>query len=207
MLRTIAAALETPVVLILLLLIAASLVLLGSLLAELFTERRRLKVCLPRLADALRAAQGEDLEGVIESSGLLRRQKTALLEVTRHPALTDDMREALAIRLLDEEKQRYARIVRLSDMVAKLGPIFGLLGTLIPLGPGIIALGQKDTFTLSNSLLTAFDTTVAGLISAAVAMVISSIRKSWYGNDASVLEAAMECVLEVNRNAQTKTRA
>lgn len=206
-LRAVAGALETPVVLILLLLIAASLVLLGSLLVELFTERRRLKVCLPRLVDDLRAASAEELEAVIENSGLLRRQKNALLEVTHHPALTDDMREALAIRLLDEEKQRYARIVRLSDIVAKLGPMFGLLGTLIPLGPGIIALGQKDTFTLSRSLLTAFDTTIAGLISAAVVVVISSIRKSWYGNDMSILETAMECTLEVSRNAQTKTQA
>lgn len=207
MLRTISAALETPVVLILLLIIAASLVLLGSLLVELFTERRRLKVCLPRLADDLRAAEKDDLEKVIENSGLLRRQKDALIEVTRHPTLTDDMREALAVRLLDEEKQRYGRIVRLSDTVAKLGPMFGLLGTLIPLGPGIIALGQKDTFTLSNSLLTAFDTTVAGLISATVVVVISTIRKSWYGNDMSVLEAAMECILEVSRNAETKAQA
>lgn len=109
------------------------------------------------------------------------------------------MRESLAIRLLDEEKQRCARLVRLSDLVAKLGPMFGLLGTLIPLGPGIIALGQGDTFTLSNSLLTAFDTTIAGLIAAAVAVVISTLRKSWYRNDTSVLETAMECVLEVSR--------
>lgn len=125
--------------------------------------------------------------------------RSALTELLNHPALTADMRESLAIRLLDEEKQRCARLVRLSDLVAKLGPMFGLLGTLIPLGPGIIALGQGDTFTLSNSLLTAFDTTIAGLIAAAVAVVISTLRKSWYRNDTSVLETAMECVLEVSR--------
>ena len=125
--------------------------------------------------------------------------RSALTELLNHPALTADMREPLAIRLLDEEKQRCARLVRLSDLVAKLGPMFGLLGTLIPLCPGIIALGQGDTFTLSNSLLTAFDTTIAGLIAAAVAVVISTLRKSWYRNDTSVLETAMECVLEVSR--------
>ena len=35
-------------------------------------------------------------------------------------------------------------------MIAKLGPMFGLLGPLIPLGPGIVALGQGDTVTLSE---------------------------------------------------------
>lgn len=54
-------------------------------------------------------------------------------------------------------------------MIAKLGPMFGLLGTLIPLGPGIVALGQGDTVTLSESMNVAFDTTIAGVISAAVA--------------------------------------
>lgn len=59
-------------------------------------------------------------------------------------------------------------------MIAKLGPMFGLLGTLIPLGPGIVALGQGDTVTLSESMNVAFDTTIAGVISAAVASVIST---------------------------------
>ncbi len=203
-LRAVAGSLETPVVLVLLVLIAAAIALLGSILVEFFTERRHLKVSLPQLADRLRAAKPEELPVCIEESGLLRRQKNALLELLRHPTLTQDMRQSLAIRLLDEEKQYRARIVRLSDMVAKLGPMFGLLGTLIPLGPGIIALGQGDTFTLSNSLLTAFDTTIAGLIAAAAAVVISSIRKSWYGNYASVFETAMECVLEVSGSAEAK---
>ena len=49
-LRAVAGSLETPVVLILLVLIAAALALLGSLIAEFFTEHRHLKVCLPQLA-------------------------------------------------------------------------------------------------------------------------------------------------------------
>ena len=58
--------------------------------------------------------------------------------------------------------------------------MFGLMGTLIPLGPGLIALGQGDTKTLSDSLLIAFDTTIAGLVAGAIAYVVSGIRKSWY---------------------------
>ena len=109
------------------------------------------------------------------------------------------MREALAVRLLEEEQARFDRRVMITDLISKLGPMFGLLGTLIPLGPGIIALGQGDTYTLSTSLLTAFDTTIVGLISAAVAMLISTVRKGWYGNYMSILEALTECVLEVEK--------
>ena len=109
------------------------------------------------------------------------------------------MRESLAARIVEEEQNVYSRRIRISDIIAKIGPILGLLGTLIPLGPGIIALGQGDTITLSSSLLTAFDTTILGLLSAGTAMVISTIRKSWYDNYMSVLETLAECILEVEK--------
>jgi biopolymer transport protein ExbB/TolQ len=105
-------------------------------------------------------------------------------------------REALALRLVRGERTRCEGIVRLSEAIVKLGPMFGLLGTLIPLGPGIIALGRGDTITLSQSLLTAFDTTVAGLASAAVAFAISGIRKRWYAKHMMALEAGMEDLLD-----------
>ncbi len=132
----------------------------------------------------------------IARSGLLRRQKELLLELTGHGELTPPMREAMAAQLLDAEEEHWRGIVRLTDLIARLGPMFGLLGTLIPLGPGIIALGNGDTFTLSRSLLTAFDTTVAGLLAAAVAAVISAVRRRWYRRSESELETAAECLLE-----------
>ncbi len=195
---TIAQSLEVPDIVVLLILIAVSIVLVGTLLAEYFTEHIRLKVKLPQLFDELNSGEIPTAE-CIRNSGLLKRQKQALIELTRHPELTAIMREALAVRLITEEQAHYDQIVKVSDLVAKLGPIFGLLGTLIPLGPGIIAMGQGDTYTLSQSLLTAFDTTILGLISAAVAMVVSMIRRGWYDNYMSALEAVMESVLEVEK--------
>lgn len=197
-LRSVASALETPVIIILLALIALTIVLVGSVVAEYFTERRRLKASLPAMADRMRGEA--DTESIIMESGLLKRQKAALTELTRHPELTCVMREALAVRLLEEEKARYDGIVKISEVVARLGPMLGLLGTLIPLGPGVVALGQGDTYTLSSALLTAFDTTIAGLVCAAVATVISTIRKTWYNNYMSILDTLMECVLEVMKS-------
>lgn len=198
-LRAVASALETPVVVVLLVLMGVTVVLVGTLITELFTERLHMKAKLPKLVDQIK--KGECcLEETILTSGLLRRQKKALLELTAHKELTPSMREALAIRLLHEEREHYDLIVKISDMIARLGPMFGLLGTLIPLGPGIIALGRGDTYTLSLSLLVAFDTTIAGLISAAVSFVISAVRKKWYANYMSALELTMECVLEVENS-------
>ena len=141
----------------------------------------------------------EETKEAVRKSRLLKRQRNALLELLSHPDITPLMRESLAARIVEEEQNVYSRRIRISDIIAKIGPILGLLGTLIPLGPGIIALGQGDTITLSSSLLTAFDTTILGLLSAGTAMVISTIRKSWYNNYMSVLETLAECILEVEK--------
>ena len=199
MLRAIAGSMEYPVIILLLVLIATTLVCAGSMVSEIFTEHRHLKVKMPQLMDALKGETG-DIAYTIQVSGLLRIQKDVLIELTRHPELTPQMREALAVRLLEEEQSRFNKRVMLTDLSSKIGPMLGLLGTLIPLGPGIIALGQGDTYTLSQSLLTAFDTTIVGLLSAAVAMLISTTRKRWYSNYMSILEALTECVLEVEKN-------
>ena len=197
--HTISSVMEKPVIALLILFIVVTAVMVGFLLAEFFTEHRHLKITLPALLDQLKNEE-EDRETVIQNAALFPRQKEKLLEILRHPDYSDFMRESLAVRLLREEQEYYDRRILLSDMIAKIAPILGLLGTLIPLGPGIIALGQGDTATLSTSLLTAFDTTVVGLICAGVAMIISAIRKLWYGNYVSILETLMESILELEKN-------
>ena len=196
MLRAVSAGLQIPTIVILLILVALTVVLLGSLVVEYFTERKQLSGSIPELIDALQGKDARGLASVIENSGLLRRQKAAVLEVVKRDGLPSETRVALARKLLLDEEKHYVGRVRVSDLISKIAPMFGLMGTLIPLAPGLIALGQGDTKTLSDSLLIAFDTTVAGLISAAVSLFISSVRKSWYAGYSSSLEAVMDAVLD-----------
>ena len=196
MLRAVASGLQVPTIVILLILVALTVVLLGSLVVEYFTERKQLSGSIPELIDALQGKDGRELAAVIENSGLLQRQKAAVLELVQRENLPLDTRIALAKKLLLDEEKHYVGRVRISDLISKIAPMFGLMGTLIPLAPGLIALGQGDTKTLSDSLLIAFDTTVAGLISAAVSLFISSVRKSWYAGYSSSLEAVMDAVLD-----------
>ena len=64
--------------------------------------------------------------------------------------------------------------------------------------------GQGDTYTLSTSLLTAFDTTIAGLVAAALAIVVSAIRRRWYREYGSVLEALCTEVLELTKKGEAR---
>ena len=130
----------------------------------------------------------------------MMRQKRLLLELTIHKNLSPEMKENFAISILDNYNQNLDFVVKRSDLIIKLGPTFGLLGTLIPLGPGIIALAGGDTITLSNSLLAAFDTTVIGLIAASICTIISLVRRRWYSKDKVMLTLIMEAILEVEKN-------
>lgn len=200
MMREIASAMEIPVIILLLLLVAVSVFMIGWIVSEFFTERKHLSIALPQMVDKLNDTEDAgEIEYAVMMSDLLKRQKEALYELIKHPDITPLMRESLAVRLIQEEQAFYDRRLKISDVIAKIAPMLGLLGTLIPLGPGIIALGQGDTITLSSSLLTAFDTTIMGLIAAAVAVVISTIRGRWYTDYMSILETLMECILEVEK--------
>lgn len=199
-LHSMTSVLQIPVVIILILFIAAILVAVGWIISEYMNEHKHMQVQLPKLLDEIRAGE-QPIEEIIETSGLLKTQKEALTEITKHSNFNDLMLESLAANLLEREQERYDAKLKPTDLLSKLGPMFGLLGTLIPLGPGIIALGQGDTMTLSQSLMTAFDTTIAGLIVAAIAIVISTIRRGWYNNYMSVLETVMDCVVEMEKNS------
>lgn len=194
-LRAVSGAMELPVVILLILLLAFAVFSVGWIIAEFFSEHRHMKEDLPALLEHLRDSE-TDLEAAIAESKLNRRQKATLQELTQHADFTRPLLDDLADNLLEQEQAHYDHMIKFTDLASKLGPMLGLLGTLIPLGPGIIALGQGDTYTLSVSLMTAFDTTVAGLCIAAVCMIVSTIRRRWYAAYMADLETLTSCVCE-----------
>ena len=198
--HTISSGLLAPIIVILLLLVAFVVIELGKLMVEVFKERRHFKVDVSALLDAFQKKNELEILNEIENSGLYQRQKSALRELIKHRALPAASHQALARRLLADEEDRFARITNRTDLIARLGPMFGLMATLIPLGPGLIALGQGDPKGLADSLLTAFDATVTGLAAAGVAFFISRLRKRWYEDDLTSLEVLLEGILEVVDN-------
>lgn len=197
MMHIISAALLAPTITVLLFFMALMLFELGSLAVEMLTERRKVKVSVPALLKVFQEKDINEISKELEKSTIFRRQKAALNELIDNRHLPAVSREALARRLLDREELYYARITNRTDLVARLGPMLGLMATLIPLGPGLIALGEGDPRGLADSLLTAFDATVTGLAAAGIAFTISRLRKRWYEDYLSSLEVLLESLLEV----------
>lgn len=194
-----------PTIVVLLLLLIVTVAIVGSLIAEALSERRRMKENIPQLVSQLHGKRIGEMEQLLRQSGLLKRQKRTLLELLSYQDLPPDELRAIAKKLIAQEEAHYDRVLGWTELISKIAPMFGLMGTLIPLGPGIMALGQGDIKSLSDSILVAFDTTVAGLISAAVCMVVTRIRKSWYEGYMVSMESLMECILEEVEAGEQRT--
>jgi len=91
---------------------------------------------------------------------------------------------------LPELELRARRRIERTDFYARLGPLLGLMGTLIPLGPGLAALGNGDVKILSTAIQVAFDTTVLGLLIGATGFVLGRLRRRWYDALLSAREEA-----------------
>jgi biopolymer transport protein ExbB/TolQ len=196
LLNTVAQSLLIPVILVLILSLVAILLLVGSVIVEIIVERRHFRVVMPVFLNDLTNATAQQVPEVIAGSGLLRRQRDALTTLFDNRGLPVEARTALARRLIADDEMRFQRIVGFTDLLSRIAPMLGLMATLIPLGPGIIALGQGQVDILSESLLTAFDATVAGLAAAVVSLAVSKLRKHWYENYMISLEAGANTILE-----------
>ncbi len=185
-----------PVIAVLIILIIYGIALVASLLVEAILERRHFKVKMPELLEAIHAAGREELPQLIEQSGLTKQQKAALTTLAAHLTLPEETRVALAKRLLAEQEEAYTKVVSRTDLVSKIAPMIGLMGTLVPLGPGIVAMGQGQTDVLASSIEVAFDTTVAGLLVAIIGLLISRFRRRWYADYMDALEAIATAILE-----------
>lgn len=185
-----------PDMVILVLLILYTVFQAGSFAVEFFGERRHFKLVMPDFLNALDRASADDIPHAIEESGMLKDQQDVLKSVYDNRHLPSESRFGLAQRQIYNLSSHYARISGRVDAAAKIAPMFGLMGTLIPLGPGIVALGKGDPAALSSSLLIAFDTTVAGLMAAAFCFLIARVRKRWYDDYMMAVKTASSSLLE-----------
>ena len=92
--------------------------------------------------------------------------------------------------------QKLEKRLSYTDIITRIGPTLGLMGTLIPMGPGLAALGSGDIVTLSNAIIVAFDTTVVGIGAGAVAYFVSKVRRRWYEEYLSNLDAIADALLD-----------
>ena len=196
-LDVISQSLTIPVLIILLVIVIISIITLGGAIAE-YTSRRKVPVGTIRdlIYDINRAESVDALKNVISNAKIPKAQKRALDEIASSSELGEASREALARKLFEFEEEKTMSTLQKTDIITRIGPTLGLMGTLIPMGPGLAALGAGDINTLASSLTVAFNTTIVGIGSGALCYFIGKVRSGWYDRYLSDLDALIDAVLD-----------
>jgi biopolymer transport protein ExbB/TolQ len=80
--------------------------------------------------------------------------------------------------------------------MTKMGPILGLMGTLIPMGPALVGLSTGDIASMAYNMQVAFATTVVGMVISAIGFVTQQFKERWLVRDMAILEYVARLVTE-----------
>jgi biopolymer transport protein ExbB/TolQ len=188
-LADIATALRVPVLVAAVLILLLCAVELGRYGAELWRRRvRGRNVDLGELAARAIADPAHASLYAYSAPGAIAAE--ALAGVAAAASAAD--RATATERALARYELAAQRRLDRTRLLVRAGPAVGLMGTLIPLAPGLAALGQGDVSTLAENLRDAFGATVVGLLVGTVAFALTLARTRMYTEDLAALEQAAE---------------
>ena len=172
-----------PVIVLLLLFLVRALILVGGFFGEWFRRSALQK----HLAVLLENGVGDKTEALTQLAGRPQAEKSPLMRAIRQLlARRDD--PAWCERLIANYEVDAQRELDQSRTLAKLGPMLGLMGTLIPMGPALVGLAAGDLASMAYNMQVAFATTVVGLLIAAIGVVTLQVRQRWCARELNDLE-------------------
>lgn len=174
-----------PVIVILIYLFLRALVLAGSFFGQYLAIRKS----SARIRKALTGITRENIGAA--ASQLPRKSGMAVVQYVRQIIENKD-NPAEVQRLLSEFETAADKDLSTSKMLSKLGPMLGLMGTLIPMGPALAGLANGDIASMARNMQVAFATTVTGLVAAAIGYITSQVKQRWYLQDMANLEYLAE---------------
>ena len=101
-----------------------------------------------------------------------------------HPERLDKV----VINLENDLRQRAERL----SVLARTGPMLGLIGTLIPLQPALAGLAAGDMQSMASNLLIGFTTTVVGLIVGGASFALGVQVRNWGRQDLTEMHYLLE---------------
>lgn len=178
-----------PVIVLLIVLFGRALLLVGSFYGQ-YLSIRKTEALLRNELNALTPATVTELAAKLpeKSSSLVISYIRQILEAHDSPAQVQ--------RLLANFEIAADKDLAISKTLTKLGPILGLMGTLIPMGPALAGLASGDIASMAYNMQIAFATTVVGLVAGAVGFLTQQVKQRWYLQDMTNLEFLSELLNE-----------
>ncbi|WP_040358756.1 MotA/TolQ/ExbB proton channel family protein [Capnocytophaga sp. oral taxon 338] len=170
-----------PDIIVLLVLFVRALLLVGSFYNQYITKYKNERQLRPIL-------QSLTPESVVELHKVLPKKDNSLFvkylrKILEHPA--DDAYTDYMITNFENEAEKD---VVTSKLLAKVGPVLGLIGTLIAMSPALTGLSQGDISKMASNMQVVFATTVVGLVVSLVGLITLQLKQRWYAKEVNQLD-------------------
>jgi len=86
------------------------------------------------------------------------------------------LNENVAIETLELQVLKELEMLRI---VSRVAPMLGLVATMIPMGPALIAVSQGDSLGMAQQLEVAFSAVITALMAASITFAVLLVKRRW----------------------------
>ncbi len=177
-----------PVIVLLIFFFLRALLLIGNFFGQYLAIRRTQSL----IADQLNALNKDNVSSL---SDRLPKKNPSLVVTYMNSLISADS-AALRRRLISNYEISADKDLSTSKTLSKMGPMLGLMGTLIPMGPALVGLSSGDIASMAYNMQVAFATTVVGLFAATIGFITLQVKQRWYLQGLTNLEFVAELLNE-----------
>lgn len=188
-----------PDIIILLILFGRSLLLIGSFYNQFMIKRRNER----ELSDKIKNLTPSSIE---ELKVLIPSKDNSLFIKYLRELLATPPSQAYADFLISNFENEADKDISLSKLLAKMGPVLGLIGTLIAMSPALVGLSTGDISGMAYNMQVVFATTVVGLVVSAVGIVTLQSKNRWYAKDVNNLDYVSQVLTGKCRGYEETTK-
>ena len=181
-----------PDIIELLLLFVRSLLLVGSFYNHFITKQKNDKL-LNNLIQDLSAEKVENLKSILPQKDNSLYIKYLRRLLSREPS------EAYSEYLISNFETEADKDLSISKILAKIGPVLGLIGTLIAMSPALVNLSSGDVSGMAYNMQIVFATTVIGLVVSMAGLITLQFKQRWYSQESNHLFYISQILIEKSK--------
>lgn len=184
-----------PVIVLLIFFFIRAIILIGAFFGQYMNYRKTTSSLYGRITSLTPATLPEFEASLPAKAGSLVTLYAKKIIGSRDNSARIDL-------LLSEYEIEADKTISTSRVLTKMGPILGLMGTLIPMGPALVGLATGDIASMAYNMQVAFATTVVGLVVSAIGFLTQQARERWAMKEVTMLEYLAEVVKLSNGKQQ-----
>lgn len=178
-----------PVIVLLIFFFIRALILIGGFFGQYMQEKELAEKMYDRITELTPGGLAEFERSLPEKPGtFFSAYVRKIITAGNNPSRRE--------LLIAEYELAADKNIATSKVLTKMGPILGLMGTLIPMGPALVGLATGDIASMAYNMQVAFATTVVGLVVSAIGFLTQQFKERWTLRSLTILEYLADVVAQ-----------